>query len=151
MKLFHNVNLETFNTPYMVRTGVCRCVYNVVSFRLRGTFSHWKCIFVPTDMITRHGLMFVFPNRTINGPINHARVHNITDTISMHDNKLTLTLSPLQVEISKFISADLQFLFIHVIDFIWLCSCFYQLSLISVKIWYNAPNKESTLILLFCY
>ena len=33
-----------------------------VSFRLRRTFSHCEYIFFTMDMITRHRLMFVFPN-----------------------------------------------------------------------------------------
>ena len=127
MKLFRNVNLGTecyylhsIWRPSTHRTwSELESVNVFIMLLILGWEGHCHIAnaFLYPQMITRHGLMFVFPNRTINRPINHARVHNITDTISTHDNKLTLTLSPLQVEISKFISADLQFLFIHVIDF----------------------------------
>ena len=48
--------------------------YIMLALGWKGHFHIVNAFFVPTDMITWHGLMFVFPNCTINRPVNHARV-----------------------------------------------------------------------------
>ena len=66
--LLSSFNLKTFNTPYMVGTGVCGCVYSDVSFRLRGTFHFANILLYPQTWLQDMNWCLFFPIRTINKP-----------------------------------------------------------------------------------